>query len=75
VDIPIPILTITYLQDKYYIFSKRKLPFFFLRIGGIYSFLNKVNGKQYIGSAKDLYLRLNEHLSDRKSNKALQAAI
>jgi len=33
---------------------------------GVYSFLNKVNGKQYIGSAKDLYLRLNEHLSHRK---------
>lgn len=33
---------------------------------GIYSFLNKVNGKQYIASAKDLYLRLNEHISNRK---------
>ena len=68
VDIPIPILTITDLQNKDYIFSKRELPFFFIKkkIGGIYSFLNKVNGKQYIGSAKDLYLRLNEHLSHRK---------
>ena len=44
-------------------------------MGGIYSFLNKLNGKQYIGSAKDLYLRLNEHLTHRKSNRALQAAI
>ena len=34
-----------------------------------------VNGKQSIGSAKDLYLRLNEHLSNRKSNRALQIAI
>lgn len=34
-----------------------------------------INGKQYIGSARNLYLRLNEHLSDRKSNKALQSAI
>jgi predicted GIY-YIG superfamily endonuclease len=37
------------------------------------------NGKQYIGSAKDLYLRLNEHLSlaehKKKSNSALQSAI
>jgi predicted GIY-YIG superfamily endonuclease len=36
------------------------------------------NGKQYIGSAKDLYLRLNEHLScgaRKKSNSALQSAI
>ena len=71
-DIPIPVLTITDLQDKDNIFSKREL---LLRKGGIYSFLNKVNGKQYIGSAKDLYIRLNEHLSNRKSNRALQTAI
>ena len=43
--------------------------------GGIYSFINTVNGNQYIGSAKDLYLRLNEHLDNRKSNVALQRAI
>jgi predicted GIY-YIG superfamily endonuclease len=44
-------------------FSKRDLPFFLDKnFRGIYSFLNKVNGKQYIGSAKDLSLRLNEHL-------------
>ena len=30
VDIPIPILTLTDLEDKDYIFSKRDLPFFFL---------------------------------------------
>lgn len=71
-DNPIPILTLTDLQDKDDIFSKREL---LLRKGGICSFINKVNGKQYISSAKDLYLRLNEHLSHRKSNKALQAAI
>jgi predicted GIY-YIG superfamily endonuclease len=31
---------------------------------GVYSFFLRsmnTNGKQYIGSAKDLYLRLNEH--------------
>jgi group I intron endonuclease len=72
IPIPIPILTLTDLEDKDYIFSKRDL---LLRKGGIYSFINKMNEKQYIGSAKDLYLRLNEHLSHRKSNKALQAAI
>jgi len=43
--------------------------------GGIYSFVNKINGKQYIGSAKNLYLRLNEHLSNRKSNSVLQSVI
>jgi hypothetical protein len=61
-DIPIPVLTITDLQNKDPMFSKRDL---LLRKGGIYSFLYKVNGKQNIGSAKDLYLRLNEHLSNR----------
>ncbi|MVB68763.1 hypothetical protein DYH53_28770, partial [Klebsiella pneumoniae subsp. pneumoniae] len=54
------------------VLSKREL---LLDKGGIYSFINKTNGKQYIGSAKDLYIRLNEHLSKRKSNSALQAAI
>ncbi len=28
-----------------------------------------------MGSAKDLYLRLNEHLDNRKSNSALQGAL
>ena len=72
VDIPIPIIILTDLQYKDYIHSKRELV---SRKGGIYSFVHKVNGNQYIGSTKDLYVRLNEHLSHRKSNKALQAAI
>lgn len=42
---------------------------------GIYSFINTVNDKRYIGSAKDLNLRLIEHLANRKSNTALQNAI
>lgn len=76
VNKPLPssviILTIKDLYDKervksYYNTLKSK--------GGIYSFLNTVNGNQYIGSAKDLYLRLNEHLDNRKSNTALQKAI
>ena len=29
---------------------------------GIYSLVNEINKKQYIGSAKDLYLRLLEHI-------------
>ena len=60
------------MQDKDNVLSKREL---LLNKGGIYSFINKTCGKQYIGSAKDLYIRLNEHLSKRKSNSALQAAI
>lgn len=71
-DRPTPILTISNLQDKDNILSKREL---LLNKGGIYIFINKINGKQYIGSAKNLYIRLNEHLSEKKSNSALHAAI
>ena len=70
--LPVPVLTITNLQEKSHISSKRTL---LSNKAGIYSFINKVNRKQYIGSAKDLYLRLNEHLSNKKSNRALQSAI
>ena len=42
---------------------------------GIYCFINTINNKRYIGSAKDLYFRLIEHLSNKKSNSALQSAI
>lgn len=72
IDLPIPVLTIRDLHHEDSISSKRNL---LSNKGGIYSFTNKINGKQYIGSAKDLYLRLNEHLSNRKYNRALQAAI
>jgi predicted GIY-YIG superfamily endonuclease len=34
-----------------------------------------VNKKQYIGSAKDLYQRLLEHIAGNKSNKALQRGV
>ena len=33
--------------------------------GGIYCFINTVDNKQYIGSAKDLYIRLIEHLTKK----------
>lgn len=71
-DLPIPILTINNLDNKEHILSKRNL---LINRAGIYSFTNNTNGKQYIGSAKDLYLRLNEHLVKKKSNRALQSAI
>ena len=48
VNIPIPVLTLTDLQDKDSIISKREV---LSKKGGIYSFINKVNGNQYIGSA------------------------
>lgn len=70
--LPIPVFILESLQDKGYILGKRNV---LSNKAGIYSFTNKVNGKQYIGSAKDLYIRLNEHLSNRKSNIALQSAI
>jgi len=54
------------------VLSKRKI---LSKKAGIYCFINIINKKQYIGSAKDLYLRLNEHLSNKKSNSALQASI
>lgn len=66
-----PILTINELNNKISINSYKKL---LKGKGGIYSFINLENGKQYIGSAKDFYLRLNEHLVNKKSNVALQNA-
>ena len=68
---PVPILTVNNLNNKDCIKSFRIL---LKDKGGIYSFINMVNGNQYIGSAKDLYLRLNEHLENNKSNVALQKA-
>lgn len=42
---------------------------------GVYCFTNLINGKLYIGSAKDLHIRLTEHINNKKSNIALQNAI
>ena len=67
----VPIFTINNLNNKDCIKSSRPL---LKDKGGIYSFINTVNGNQYIGSAKDFYLRLNEHLDNKKSNLALQKA-
>ena len=38
--------------------------------GGIYSLVNTVNGKRYIGSAKDFFIRLNEHLKYKNTSNA-----
>lgn len=42
---------------------------------GIYSFINLIDGKQYIGSAVNFYSRLIEHLKGQKSNPHLQNAM
>nr|QJS52068.1 putative GIY-IYG homing endonuclease [Stigeoclonium helveticum] len=42
---------------------------------GIYSFYNKINNKQYIGSSVDLYKRMIEHIMGIKSNIAFQKAM
>lgn len=42
---------------------------------GIYSIINLQDGKQYIGSAVNFYLRLIEHLKGLKSNPYLQNAM
>lgn len=70
-DLPLPIITFNNLNNPNCIKSHRKL---LKDKGGIYSFINLENGNQYIGSAKDFYLRLNEHLGNKKSNVALQNA-
>jgi GIY-YIG catalytic domain len=64
---PISILTLSDLNDDNSIKSYREL----LKKGGIYSFVNILNNKRYIGSAKDLYVRLIEHINNKKSNAAL----
>jgi group I intron endonuclease len=48
------------------------------KVGGVYGLINTVNRnniKQYIGSSKDLYQRLMDHLKGRDSNSRLQRSI
>ena len=40
-----------------------------MKITGIYKIFNKVNGKFYIGSSKDIFGRWKEHLSELRNNK------
>ena len=65
---PVPILIIDDLDNKDCITSYRK---WLKGKAGIYSFINTENGNQYIGSDKDFYLRLNEHLNNKKYNVSL----
>lgn len=66
----IPLFTFK-LTDNFIDTHKEKLK----NKAGIYSFKNAIDGKQYIGSAKDLYLRFNEHIKGKKSNLNLQRAL
>ena len=52
---PVPIVTINNLNNEDCVKSSRIT---LKGKGGIYSFINTVNGNQYIGGAKDFYLRL-----------------
>lgn len=73
--LPTPIFTLSNLLDKNQVLSK---PNMYSYKAGVYSFINNINGKQYIATescARDLYLILNEELANRKSNSALQSAI
>jgi group I intron endonuclease len=70
--LPKPIVLFNGLENNELVLSYRDL---LRNKSGIYCLINTVNDKLYIGSAKDLYLRLTEHLSNKKSNTALQNAI
>jgi group I intron endonuclease len=42
---------------------------------GTYCFHNTINNKVYVGSAKCLYTRINNHFKNKGSNKLLQNSI
>lgn len=69
---PIPIKVFHNLNNNETVISYNKI---LINKAGIYYFINTVNNKRYIGSAKYLYLRLIEHLANKKSNTAFQSAI
>lgn len=70
--LPHSVLVIDKLDNKDSIQSFRDM---LKNRAGVYYFINTIDNKRYIGSAKNLYIRLLEHLTKRKSNKALQSAI
>lgn len=70
-NLPTPILTIKNLELD----SPKKYRHILKNKGGIYCIFNTITNKRYIGSAKDFFLRLTEHLANKKSNIALQNSI
>jgi excinuclease UvrABC nuclease subunit len=71
-SLPVPLQTFYNLDNDSLVLSYRKT---LRNKSGVYCIINTINGKLYVGSAKDLYLRLAEHILNRKSNIALQNAI
>ncbi len=71
-SLPVPISVLNELDNTSSVLSYSET---LRKKAGIYCLVNTINNKRYIGSAKDLYLRLIEHLSNKKSNIALQNAI
>ena len=44
-------------------------------LGGVYGLIHIKSSKQYIGSSKNLYIRIMNHIKGRKSNLKLQQSI
>jgi group I intron endonuclease len=66
-----PLFTLCSLSDKDVQSLRKDLS----EKSGIYAIRNKITGHVYVGSAKDLYHRLREHLRGMKSNLRLQRAL
>lgn len=66
-SLPVSIKVFKKLNEKDSISSYRDL---LKNKAGIYSFINTVKSKQSFDSAKDFYLRLNEHISNKNSNSS-----
>lgn len=72
ITIPKPILKIKNLEDLKHVLLYRSQLY---NINGLYSVLNKINGRMYIGSSTNLYRRLLDHIKNNRSNIPLQNAI
>lgn len=71
-NLPVPICVFNKLDNYNAVISYSQA---LRKKSGIYCLVNIINNKRYIGSSKYLYLRLIEHLSNKKSYIALQNAI
>lgn len=71
---PVPLRVFKDLHIKSKVKSYREEEYEIKNKSGIYSFINLKNGKQYIGSAINLYERMQDHLAGRQSNILLQRA-